>query len=80
MASQSYTVPQRRRESPIIDRRVEKSNVNRLKREITALRGENQNLRQELIELQWRIYQQKLKILTALGEPAETSEFSGGFF
>jgi hypothetical protein len=51
MASQSYTVPQRRRETPIIDRLVEKSNVNRLKREITALKGENQNLRQELIEL-----------------------------
>jgi chromosome segregation ATPase len=66
-----------RLETPIIDRRVEKSSVNRLKREINSLKKENQNLRQELIELQWQMQQQKMKILVALGESAGTPE---GFF
>ena len=79
MASQSYTVLQRRRGASIIDRRVEKSNVN-LKMENTALKSENQNLRREIIELQWQKYELNRKILAALGESGEASEISEGFF
>jgi hypothetical protein len=44
---------------------MEKGNANRLNREIIALKRDNQNLRQQIIELQWQMQQQKLKILTA---------------
>jgi hypothetical protein len=52
---------------------MEEGNANRLKREIIALKRDNQNLRQQIIELQWQMQQQKLKILTALGESTEMS-------
>jgi hypothetical protein len=66
--------------TPIIDRRVERSSANRLKREVISLKIENQNLRQELLELQWQMQQQKMKILAALGEPTGDSGVPGGFF
>jgi hypothetical protein len=66
--------------TPIIDRRVERSSANRLKREVISLKIENQNLRQELIELQWQMQQQKMKILAALGEFTGDSGAPEGFF
>jgi hypothetical protein len=66
--------------TPIIDRRVERSSANRLKREVISLKRENQNLRQEIIELQWQMQQQKMKILAALGEFTEDSGAPEGFF
>lgn len=66
--------------TPIIDRRIERGGVNRLKREITSLKRENQNLRQELIELLWEMQQQKMKILAALGESTERPGTPEGFF
>jgi hypothetical protein len=67
-------------ETPIIDRRVEKSSVNRMKREIISLKRENQTLRQELIELHWQMQRQKMKVLAALGESTEVLEAREGFF
>ena len=67
-------------DTPIIDRRVKKSSTNRLKREVVSLKRENQNLRQELIELLWQMQQQKMKILVALGESAKDSGAPEGFF
>jgi hypothetical protein len=66
--------------TPIIDRRIERGGVNRLKREITSLKRENQNLRQELIELLWEMQQQKMKILAALGESTGRPGTLEGFF
>jgi hypothetical protein len=66
--------------TPIIDRRVERSSANRLKREVISLKVENQNLRQELLELQLQMQQQKMKILAALGESIGDSGVPEGFF
>jgi predicted metalloendopeptidase len=66
--------------TPIIDRRFERSSANRLKREVISLKIENQNLRQELIELQWQMQQQKMKILAALGESTGDQGVPEGFF
>jgi len=66
--------------TPIIERRVKRSSANRLKREVISLKVENQNLRQELLELQWQMQQQKMKILAALGEYIGESEVPEGFF
>jgi uncharacterized protein HemY len=66
--------------TPIIDRRVERSSTNRLKREVISLKVENQHLRQELLELQLQMQQQKMKILVALGESIGDSGVPEGFF
>jgi uncharacterized protein HemY len=66
--------------TPIIDRRFKRSSANRLKREVISLKIENQNLRQELIELQWQMQQQKMKILAALGESTGDQGVPEGFF
>jgi len=66
--------------TPIIDRRVARSSVNRLKQEIISLKVENQNLRQELLELHWQMQQQKMKILAALGKSIGNSGVPEGFF
>ena len=66
--------------TPIIERRVERSSADRLKREIVSLKIENQGLRQELLELQWQMQQQKMKILTALGKSIGNSGVPEGFF
>jgi uncharacterized coiled-coil DUF342 family protein len=67
-------------EPTIIYRRVEKSGVNRMKREINSLKTENQNLRHELMKLQRQMQQQKMEILEALGESAQRSKPPEGFF
>ncbi|KFY05029.1 hypothetical protein O988_00323 [Pseudogymnoascus sp. VKM F-3808] len=54
--------------TPIINASFERSSANQLKQEVISLKRENQNLRQELLKLQWQMHQQRKNILATLGE------------
>lgn len=65
-------------DTPIINRR-RSSNAKRIKQEVISLKIENQNLREELLKLQWQRQQQNMKILAALGIFTEDSGVPEGF-
>lgn len=65
-------------DTPIINRR-RRNSAKRMKQEVISLKIENQNLREELLKLQWQLQQQNMKILAALGISTEDSGVPEGF-
>jgi hypothetical protein len=65
-------------DTPIINRR-KRSSLKQMKQDVITLKIENQNLRQELLKLQWQMQQQNMKVLAALGISTEDSGVPEGF-
>ena len=65
-------------DTPIINRR-RRNSAKRMKQEVISLKIENQNLREELLKLQWQMQKLNMKILAALGISTEDSGVPEGF-